>query len=144
MYVCRGRVVEVEVEVFLTSLTRLVVAWFEVSYAELTIEAEMAEVVSATGAGGGSRCREGKRGIIKFGGRGGQWVEQRSLLEDRESSGEVAGGRGFGKKVVVGRSGEEKKKESVQVSGGERWSGRDRHREPPAQWGALWEGATQH
>lgn len=39
MYVCRGRVVEVEV--FLTSLTRLVVAWFEVSYAELTMEAEM-------------------------------------------------------------------------------------------------------
>ena len=111
MYVCRGRVVEGEVEVFLTSLTRLVVAWFEVSYAELTTEAEMGRSSIDDWSRGWNSLPEGRRDTVKFGGRGGQWVKRRSLSGNYESSGEVAGGRGFGKKVVVGRSGEEKKKD---------------------------------
>ena len=95
----------------MTSLTRLVVAWFEVSYAELTIEAEMGRSSIDDWSRGWNSLPGGRRDIIKIGGREGQLVKRRSLSGDRESSGEVAGGRGFGKKVVVGRSGEEKKKD---------------------------------
>lgn len=69
MYVCRGRVVEVEVKVFLTSLTRLVVAWFEVSYAELTIEAEMGRSsIDDWGRGLETRYREEDEILLKSAG----------------------------------------------------------------------------